>query len=276
MNIYPYIRLSRPANLVIAVFSIFMGGFLSGSIHPLTNLMLACISGMLIMAGANSINDYFDLEIDRINKPKRPLPSGQMTPKTAKRFALMLFLTGIILAVPIGKASLGLALFSSLAVYAYSAWLKKTAVWGNITVAVISGLAFVYGGLAVGRIYPALIVGLFAMLFHWGREIIKDIEDIEGDRSHNLRTLPILKGEKAALLLATVVLSLLIVVTILPPVMKLFSPAYLYVIIPGVHLVLVLCLAACWYRTEKRTMHRVAVILKADMLVGLVAVYLGS
>ena len=71
-----YIQLTRPVNLLIALLSIFIGGFVTGTIHPLLKLLLASFSGMLVAAGANSINDYYDLEIDRINKPKRPLPSG--------------------------------------------------------------------------------------------------------------------------------------------------------------------------------------------------------
>ena len=78
-----YIALTRPPNLIIAFLSIFIGGFVTGSIQPLVKLLLACFSGMLVMAGANSINDYFDLEIDRINKPKRPLPSGLVKPVSA-------------------------------------------------------------------------------------------------------------------------------------------------------------------------------------------------
>ena len=70
-TIQGYIQLTRPINLIIAFLSVFIGGFVTGTIHPLSKLLLACFSGMLIAAGANSINDYYDLEIDRINKPSR-------------------------------------------------------------------------------------------------------------------------------------------------------------------------------------------------------------
>ena len=78
-----YIKLTRPPNLIIALFSIFIGGFVTGKIEPLEKLIMACFSGLFVMAGANSINDYFDREIDKINRPSRTIPAGLVTPNQA-------------------------------------------------------------------------------------------------------------------------------------------------------------------------------------------------
>jgi geranylgeranylglycerol-phosphate geranylgeranyltransferase len=148
--------------------------------------------------------------------------------------------------------------------------------WGNLTVALLSGLAFVYGGLAVGRIEQAIVVGIFAFFYHWAREIIKDVEDIEGDRSQRIRTLPICYGVKTALVWATCIIAVLMGLTLVPYLIHLFGFAYLVVVSIGVNLFLLYVVISMWKNQESKNLGRLAVLMKADMLVGLLAVYLGS
>jgi geranylgeranylglycerol-phosphate geranylgeranyltransferase len=270
-----YIRLTRPINLLIAFVSIFIGGFVTGTIHPLSKLLLACFSGMLITGGANSINDYYDLEIDRINKPERPLPSGLIAPINARVFALILFALGILMGCFIHLIAFYIVLCSSILLYLYSYRFKRTVLCGNLIVAFISGMAFIYGGLAVGRYREALIVGIFAFLFHLSREIIKDIEDMKGDRSQGLITYPLRHGIKRALVLASFVIIVLIGLTPVPYSLHLFSVIYLLIVIIGVDFFLVYVLFSMWIRPTSTNIARLAVLMKADMLVGLLAVYLG-
>jgi geranylgeranylglycerol-phosphate geranylgeranyltransferase len=270
-----YILLTRPVNLLIAFLAVFIGGFVTGSIQPLGKLLLACFSGMFISAGGCSINDYYDLEIDRINRPRRPLPSGMVSLKQAFAFSLILFGVGVVIALFIHLLGFLIALGCSFLLYFYSIRLKGTVIWGNITVAFITGLAFVYGGLAIGRIQEALIVGVFAFFFHWGREIIKDVEDMEGDRSVGIATLPIRFGVRVALCWATGVLVVLIGLTLIPYIMGIFSVSYLIVVTAGVDLFLVYVLISMWRKPVAANLGRLAVLMKADMLMGLLAVYLG-
>lgn len=274
-SIKAYIQLTRPLNLLIAFLAIFIGGFVTGTIHPLFRLFLACLSGAFVGAGANAVNDYFDLEIDRLNKPFRPLPRGAIPPGKAHVFAVVLFGMGIVLGALIHTTALIIALASSCLLYFYSLRLKKISVWGNVTVAFVSGLAFVYGGLAVNRIGSALIVGLFAFFFHWSREIIKDIEDIEGDRSQGLRTLPIVGGVKVALIWATVLIVILIGLTLIPYMLDIFSIWYLVVVVLGVHLYLVYMVISMWRNPEPAHLGRLSLWMKFDMFFGLLAIYLG-
>ena len=271
-----YILLARPVNLVIALASIFMGGFVTGTVQPLLKLLLACASGTLIAAGANSINDYFDLEIDRINKPRRPLPSGLVSPRQAYAFALVLFGGGVVVGWFIHSVGFVIAVGASFLLYFYSLRLKGTVLWGNLTVAFVTGLAFVYGGLAVGRMLRALIVGVFAFFFHLGREIIKDVEDMEGDQSQGVETLPIRRGVRAALSWTTGILVILMGLTVVPYFLKIFSLRYLIVVVVGVDFFLIYLLISMWRRPVPANMGRLAVLMKADMFVGLLAVYLGS
>jgi geranylgeranylglycerol-phosphate geranylgeranyltransferase len=270
------IQLTRPVNLVIAFISIFIGGFVTGTIQPLLKLILACISGTLITAGANSINDYFDIEIDKINKPERPLPSGKITKKQAYIISIILFITGIIISTYIHLTGFIIALTTSYLLYMYSYKLKQTVLFGNLTIAFLSGLAFVYGGLAVGQGKQAVVVGIFAFLFHLGREIIKDIEDIEGDKAKGLTTLPIRYGKMKAMQLASWVLITLMFLTIIPYFIRLFSVIYLIIVTIGVNFFLIYVIESMWKKPEKNNLRRLAALMKADMLVGLLAVWLGS
>ncbi len=270
-----YIQLTRPLNLLIAFLSIFVGGFVTGTIQPVVKLLLASFSGTFIAAGANSVNDYFDLEIDRINKSMRPLPRGAVHPKNAYSFALLLFGMGVVLGGAIHLTGFIIAMGSSCLLYLYSFRLKQTLIWGNVTVAFVSGLAFIYGGFAVGRIGSALIVGTFAFFYHWGREIIKDIEDIKGDRSQGSRTLPIVRGVKTALIWTTILFVILIGLTFLPYFLDYFSVRYLVIVIFGVNAFLVYVMVSMWRQPEPAHLGRLALLMKFDMFFGLLAVYLG-
>ncbi|MCK5032602.1 MAG: UbiA family prenyltransferase, partial [Calditrichia bacterium] len=98
LNIKKFIVFSRPANVLIAFVTIFIAAGISGALNPLINVFLAALSASLITVGANVINDYFDIEIDRINKPKRLLPSGQISKKQALMFFACSYLIAWILA----------------------------------------------------------------------------------------------------------------------------------------------------------------------------------
>lgn len=268
-------QLTRPANLLIAFLSIFIGGFVTGTIQPAAKLILACFSGMLIAGGANSINDFFDVEIDRINKPNRPLPAGRITRKQTYVFSLLLFALGTGLGAFIHFLGFIIAFGSSGLLYMYSWRLKRTVVLGNLTVAFITGLAFVYGGLAVGRVGLAAVVGVFAFFFNWGREIIKDVEDVEGDRALGVKTLPIVYGVRVALVWATAVLVFLMGLTLIPYFVHFFSITYLIVVAIGVDLFLLYVIISIWRNAEPNHLRRLSFLMKLDMLMGLLAVYLG-
>jgi len=271
-----YLQLIRPVNVAIGAVSIFLGAFITGTVQPLMKVLLACASGGLITGGANAINDYFDVEIDRINKPHRPLASGRIRPRDAIRFAIVLFAVGLLLSLAINPAALAIATFATGMVALYSAKLKGTVLWGNVTVSAVSALAFLYGGVAVGRVGAAWIPAGFALLFHFGREIIKDVEDGEGDRRGHALTLPVKYGERAALSVATAVFVALIGATLLPYLVRIYDSLYLAVVLLGVDTVLLFVIVSMWRNPAPRNLGRLSNLLKADMVVGLVAIYLGQ
>ena len=270
-----FLLLTRPVNVLIAGWSIGIAGYLCGIGQSLDKLISACIVGALMTAAANGINDYFDIEIDRINKPYRPFPSGRITNREGLIFTGLMFTLAMSLACSIGPIALAMTLFSGLLLYWYSARLKRTVLWGNITVSLVTGLAFLFGGVAVGQLQRALIPAAFSFLMHLGREIIKDMEDITGDAALNARTLPVVHGIKFASLLATSVLAILFVVTWWPWVCGYYGKYYLMIIIAGVQSVLLLVIGMIWWYPQRSTYRRMSNLLKADMLVGLLAIYAG-
>jgi geranylgeranylglycerol-phosphate geranylgeranyltransferase len=120
-------------------------------------------------------------------------------------------------------------------------------------------------------IFPAL----FSFLFHFGREVIKDIEDQDGDRAMQARTLPLAYGLTAAQTAATGAFVLLLIVTFAPFYLGLYGVAYWWIIVLGVYPVLILALGVLWKNPAPARMRQISAALKADMLVGLAAIYFG-
>ncbi len=269
------VRLSRPSNVLIGMLSVFIAAAITGTVSPVRKVLLASLSAGLITAAANTINDFFDVEIDRVNKPGRPLPAGWMSPLQARNLALTEFVLGWLLAAGINSWAVRIAISVSVLLYFYSARLKRTPLWGNLAVSLASALAFVYGGVAVNRVRQTLVPAAFAFFYHLGREVIKDIQDMEGDARQGARTFPLRFGQKAALQLVTGIYLLLSVLILLPFWAKWYGLRYLMVCVVGIYPVLAYVLVRIWRDRSFTSLELVSNLLKADMLVGLLAVYLG-
>lgn len=285
-----WVLITRPANAAIAGLSILLAAALANPALACGTVWLAVASGMLILAGANVINDICDLDIDRINKPARMLPAGRMSVRAARWYAIILFACGIIFSIFINLPATLIAGGSTLIVIAYSFWFKRQPFIGNLAVSLIAALAFIYGALAAcaaaqempadfftpakwrAGIFPAIM----AFLFHLGREIVKDLEDQIGDRAAQARTLPLAFGVKAAQRAATAVFLLLAGAAAAPFALGLYHQPYLWLILAGIYPVLAYALFNVWRRPEPQHMRRTSNVLKADMLVGLLAIFWGS
>ena len=265
----------RPINVLIGGLSIFIGAFIAGSIHPIHKVLLAVVSGAMMQIAANSINDYYDVNIDKVNKPYRPVPAGLLTRTEAFVFSMIFFMGGIIIGALINWKAFVIVIFAFVMLYLYSARLKRTVIWGNLTVSLMTAFAFIYGGVAVDRLNAAFIPAGFAFLFHFGREIIKDVEDQTGDMIGNARTLPLIYGTRVAFVVTTWIYCLLILVTLLPFIFKIFGIYYLLTVLIGVDLVLIYVLFSMWNKPQASNLGRLSTILKLDMLVGLIAIYVG-
>jgi len=235
--------------------------------------MLAMLSAGLIAAAANSINDYFDIDIDRINKPQRPLPAGHLSANAGKQIAFIEYAVGNSVAAMISPVALAMALFFSALTFLYASHFKRQPIWGNVVVSLSTAAAFIYGGIAVNNYREAIYPAIFAFFFHFGREIIKDMEDIEGDRAMGARTLPIVFGFGAAKNLIWLNFILLLLATLLPFYSQQYGATYMTIVFIGVYPVLGYCLFSIQQNASSKQLNFLSNMLKADMVVGLLAVY---
>jgi geranylgeranylglycerol-phosphate geranylgeranyltransferase len=267
--------LPRPLNCLITALSAGVGAFAAG-VHPLpVEVWWAALAAALVAGAGNALNDVADLEIDRVNQPQRPLPAGHLGRGAALAESLALALAGIGIARWQGPALGGVALLVALALALYDLRLKRTPLWGNLLVSALASAAFPFGALAAGQLGRAWIPALFAFLFHLGREIIKDLEDVEGDRAQGARTLPLAVGEPLAARLAASILLFLAAFTWWPWLAGVYGWGYLAPVL-GVDALL---LWASWRLLRDRGAGpeaRLGARLKWGMLLGLLAVVAGE
>ncbi len=163
----------------------------------LTALILVCMT-----SAACAINDYWDVEKDRIDHPDRPLPSRQLSLSQAWWSAALLFAVAILAALPLGYAPFLLVVVSTVVLWNYSHLLLCNGIFGNLIVAsIISGLIWL-GSLIADRPFALLYPIGFLFCYALAKEIIWDIHDAEGDRSQGIVTIPNQWGDAAAFTLA--------------------------------------------------------------------------
>jgi 4-hydroxybenzoate polyprenyltransferase len=212
-----YVELARPFTLLPPALGVLSGAasaWGAGHAKPALTWGLAVpvifgtMMAAVLNAGNNAINQIYDLDIDLVNKPRRPLPSGTLTLREAWTFTIAAFLLAWLLAFfasPDGRREcLFIVLFTSLLCWVYSApplWTKRRGFLANITIAIPRGVLLKVAGwstvktiLGVEPWYIGSIFGLFLL----GAASTKDFADIEGDRAGGCRTLPIAYGVKTA------------------------------------------------------------------------------
>jgi 4-hydroxybenzoate polyprenyltransferase len=171
---------------------------------------------------------------------------------------------------------LSVVIFASTILFFYSFYLKKIPLVGNITVAVLTALAFLFGGLAVNNFQAAIIPASFAFLINLIRELVKDAEDIEGDKLNNVITFPIKYGIEKTRNTITVLSLLLIALTIYPFIDHSYNIEYFVVVMIVVNPILVFILKKLFEDTSKQNLNFISSMLKITMIFGLIAIYLGK
>lgn len=203
MSLRGYLTIIRPLNALAAgIASVVAYLIATGTIVPAVLLPFAVV--VLVTAAGNVINDYFDVEIDRVNRPDRPIPSRQVTLTAARTYAVTLFLAGILFCLFTNELCLAIAIFNALLLIGYAARLKRTPLIGNLAVSYLAASMFLFGGAFAGiaglsHVLPFAIMTFFAMV---ARELVKDAEDVEGDQASGAVTIPIRYGIPATMCLA--------------------------------------------------------------------------
>lgn len=272
-----FFELMRPLNSFMAALAVLIGAYvLAGSgVLGMTNLHLGIIATFLICGGGMAINDYFDREIDTINKPHRPIPSGRISVNATMVFSFVLFAIGVYISFFINIYCAILALINSFLLLVYSWHLKGVPLGGNIGVSYLVASSFLFGGFIVlgeGNLWIIAIMSTLAFFANLSREIVKTIEDIQGDRMKKIRTLPMVLGEKKSRHLASILLLVSIVLSPLPYVFGFFGWQYLAVVIVG----LVLFIFSLIWNVRETPAARVHNLMKVAMFVCLLAFLVGA
>jgi len=207
-----YIFLCRGWNALFAAGVCAYAFFIAGD-KDYYNAFFVCMGIFFLVAFANAHNDIIDCEIDKINRPNRPLPSGKISIKAAKITVGILFFLTMLFSLLAGYKFTIVFFAAAMLCLAYNRFLKSLPLVGNFTVALLTTL-------------PVLIplklsfLVFFAFMLTFAREIVKDIEDMEGDKSKNLKTLPLLVGVKLSLSLVLICLfQCLVFILIFKPIL---------------------------------------------------------
>jgi geranylgeranylglycerol-phosphate geranylgeranyltransferase len=269
----PYLEILRPGNAIMAVIAIFLMAIISGKFT--LEVLMAAVVVFLVTGAGNSINDYFDHKIDAINKPQRPIPSGRISLKGALIYSISLFAVGIIIAFAINLFLGIIAFSSSLLMIYYARDLKTKCLIGNLSISFLTGLCFVFGGIAVEQIAVSIYLGFYAFLMTVAREIVKDMEDQEGDKEEGATTLPIVYGNRTSSLLAAL---FMIIASVTSPIlyfMGVFSVFYL----PVLFLAIVIFLYSAMSILKDQSMEnsgKISKRIKLGMAITFVAFAVGS
>ncbi len=271
MNVY--LEILRPFNAMMAVITIILMAVISGQFT--FNVFLAGIVVFVATGAGNAINDYFDHKIDAINRPERPIPSGRISLKTAGIYSFFLFAVAIIIGFRIGLLP-GIIVFSSsllMVYYAYS--LKTKCLIGNLSISFLTGMSFVLGGVVVNEIIISIYLGFFAFLMTMAREIVKDMEDMEGDKMEGASTLPIVHGKKVSSIIAAF---FMILASLASPVLYflgIFNILYLFILAVGIAIFLRSSLLILKDQTTENT-KKISKQIKIGMSVVFLAFLIGS
>jgi geranylgeranylglycerol-phosphate geranylgeranyltransferase len=277
----PYIEILRPGNALMGAISIILVALIDKTIS--IPVILAILAVFFETAAGNVINDYFDYKIDLINKPERPIPSGRISLKNGKNYAYLLFLAGTICGFLISYLTnnwipFGIVILADIVLYLYAYKLKATPLIGNLAVGFMTGFGFVFGGFSINNptiIMTSIFLGFFAFVMTTAREIVKDIEDIEGDKADGAKTLPIMIGTKKPAILAAI---LIVIDSALCPLLYYYHIfGILYLVVIAIAVILFIYSAILILKSQDRvTASKVSKNLKIGMLIAFVAFVFGS
>ncbi len=230
MSAKDFITIIRPVNCTMMFVATFIGATIEFNNFEIISI-IAGVVAFLIGAGGNVVNDYFDIEIDKINAPKRPIASGKISKNVGLVYSIILFILGISFSLFLNYICIFITILNSSILILYAKTLKKKELIGNISVAYLMSSLFVFGGFAAGSINIVIFLGFCAFFAGVDREITKDIEDIEGDQKSLAKTLPIKRGNEFSAKIANLNIIFAIIISPLPYILGYLNILYLIFVI---------------------------------------------
>ncbi|MBE9041300.1 geranylgeranylglycerol-phosphate geranylgeranyltransferase [Oscillatoriales cyanobacterium LEGE 11467] len=271
------LNLCRPVNLLLGCFTVLMSAYMMDEFPHVETLIEAIVVVVSFVGASNAFNDYVDFDIDTINRPNRPLPKLQLTKKSALHISIALFILGSVASIALEPAATTIAMGAVLPVaIVYSTSLKGLPLVGNAAVAFTVGMTFIFSGAAFGDAMALLTPAIITFGFSFIRELIKDIEDIEGDRRADLKTFPILFGDRVAAKLSSALIIALLVASVVPYCRGDYGMPYMMLFTLGVSWPLCISIGLLIGTPATQTYSNIANLMKVCMFVGLVAIGMGE
>lgn len=279
MSLKAAVELIRPVNCAMIGFAVVVGAFVSKPPGvSLVQILLGFMTGFLICAYSMAVNDVYDLEVDRVNRPDRPIPSGRVSSAGAYRLSILVLAGGIACSV---LSLLPIAVVIAAA-YAFLSWLynaraKKSGLPGNLIVASSLAIPFIYGGaISGGSITGSLLLmmALTAFFSGVGREVVKAMADVEGDAKRDVESVARSRGLRVASLVGAAFFLLAVITSWVPLVVGLANGVYtIGVVIPDA--IFVYLAGSILIRNDPASAYRVKKVALAGMTVGLL-VFIGG
>lgn len=279
----------RPINCIMGSLTVIIGILNTRTGIPINILLINLVLGILtyyFIAGSGMIiNDIYDIEIDKINRPDRPIPSGAISLKQAKILFILTFGIGVMISIihylifALSGLNIILAVFFGLIGWLYAAWGKKQGFIGNIIVGISFSIGLIYGAVLNSLIIPPYIFYFFLTAFFLllSREIVKGCEDIEGDKEEGVKTLAIKLGTKKAIRFSLLFEVLAIIFFILPIFTNIINPLlFLIFMIFGLVVVVTTIVLSLSKNLEQKNFKKISLLLKLGALLGLIAFIFAS
>lgn len=274
-------RLVRIHNCLIASITVAAGQYLSPSACGLPLNKFAMAAAFFVCGFGNIVNDILDVESDRVNHPMRPIPSGAATIGGAKALAALFLIVSLGLACFLHTAGFIIVTVALVILTLYNVRLKHTAFGGNLAVALLGGITFVFGGATAGfqgiiEIPGAIIPGVFAFLMHFVREVVKDVQDVSGDSAVGSGTGPVKTGVRKSLTLAYIVFGLLIITGIVAFRIGWFNLIFMSISVFAIYLPGIVQFIWLGTTPDNQRSRIVSSLFKIEMLPGILAVLMGK
>lgn len=225
-NFEGLLKLIRPLNCVVMSFAVLVGASLTGLGNlQWINLLFGAVTAFTLTGAAMAVNDYYDYDIDKINEPNRPIPSGQVSLKASLVTTAALTIIGLSFALLISLYCLIFATVAWIFMVTYTTVGKRAGFSGNLLVSACVAAPFLFGSLVATNTVTIniLLFASMAFLANTGREIAKGIVDIEGDSQHKIKTLAVVFGKKKAALTAAVFFILAVCLSPIPLIINIVS-----------------------------------------------------
>jgi len=203
-----FIRMVRFVNCCMTGLAVIFTVFVAEKyiINNYFNVVVGFLTGFLASSASMLINDVVDLDVDKVNKPWKPLPRGVFRPQSIRSISIVLLIVGVMINISVSPTAFLTALIYSMIAYTYSflrrSWYSQFLVSLAVTGPFIYGLTLAKTGKAIFIILFSIVV----FLINTSREFVKSIADINGDLKYNYKTIATVYGiknsAKASLLLS--------------------------------------------------------------------------